>query len=194
MIDPETSRRAGRHVPAWQGWLGVLARLVLGLALLVAGFTKIGNLDGNVLSVRAYHFDFLPYSVVKAIGYAQPVLEIVVGLLVLAGLFTRVSAAIGTLLMLVFIVAIASVWARGLKIDCGCFSQGGATDNPHYLREILRDVVFAAAGVWLVLRGGGRWALDTWLFRPATTSHLDEFEDDHTTIDEVHPVGEDTTR
>lgn len=183
VIETETSHRTARD------WIGLLARLVLGGALLVAGLLKIGNLDGNVLSVRAYRLDFLPYSAIKAIGYGLPVLEIIVGLLLLLGLFTRVSALIGTLMMLAFIAGISSVWARGLSIDCGCFSQGGETDSPKYLWEIIRDAIFAACGAWLVWRPRSPFSVDGWLFRPITTLT-------HDTVNDIDPdedalVGED---
>ena len=47
------------------------------------------------------------------------------GALLLAGLLTRGAAAVAGLLMLVFVAGIASAWARGLSIDCGCFGTGG---------------------------------------------------------------------
>jgi hypothetical protein len=45
-----------------------------------------------------------------------------------------------------FIGMIASAWARGLSIDCGCFGGGGkvagGVDDAKYLVEILRDSLF----------------------------------------------------
>ncbi|MEL4356895.1 MULTISPECIES: DoxX family protein [unclassified Luteococcus] len=183
MIETATSpalRADDRPTRTARDWIGLLARLVLGGALLVAGLLKIGNLDGNVLSVRAYQIDFLPYSAEKMIGYGLPVLEIIVGLLLLAGLFTRISALIGALMMLAFIGAIASAWARGLSIDCGCFSQGGQTEDPKYLWEILRDALFALCGAWLVWRPRTPFSVDGWLFRPitGTVDHTDPELDD----------------
>lgn len=167
-------------------WIGLLARLVLGGSLLVAGLLKVTNLEANVLSVRAYQLHFIPYELQKAIGYAQPFVEILVGALIVVGLFTRASAALGTLAMLVFIVGIASLWARGLSVDCGCFSKGGATDDPHYLREIIRDTVFALCGLWLLWRPRSRFSADAALFPPIP--ELDFDQDDH---DEPALVGED---
>ena len=55
----------------------------------------------------------------------------------------RLAAAVSALLFAVYIAAIASAAARGLRIDCGCFSAGGdlgAGQLPTYGREILRDI------------------------------------------------------
>ena len=60
----------------WKDLVGLLARLVLGGALLVAGAIKLPNLEANVLSVRAYQLP-IPYELVKLIGYALPVVEVI---------------------------------------------------------------------------------------------------------------------
>ena len=54
--------------------------------------------------------------------------------------------------MVVFILGIASAWARGLSIDCGCFGQGGtiAAAQTQYPQEIARDVGLLACAAWLV--------------------------------------------
>ena len=94
-----------------------------------------------------------------------PVVEIAVGLLLLTGLLTRASAAVGGLLMVVFIAGIASAWARGLSIDCGCFGTGGPVDpaDTRYLSEILRDVGLLALAGWLVVRPRTPLSLDALL-------------------------------
>lgn len=107
----------------WNAWLRLVARLILGGVLLIAGLLKVGNLGESVLAVRAYRI--LPWDVTTVVGYALPLIEIFFGLLLIVGLFTRVSGIVGALLMLAFIIAIGSAWARGLSLDCGCFGGGG---------------------------------------------------------------------
>lgn len=150
----------------WRDLVGLLARLVLGGALLVAGLLKVTHPAELVLSIRAYQL--VPYEFAKLLGNTLPMIEIVVGLLIIVGLFTRVTAALGALMMLVFIVAISSAWARGLSLDCGCFGGGGTVDpdQTHYVRELLRDTGFLAAGIWLIVRPRSVLAIDNWLFRP----------------------------
>lgn len=163
----------GTSERTWRDWVGLVARLILGGALFYAGASKVMHPGQSVLAVRGYQLDFIPYEVQKMIGYGLPIFELLLGLLVLVGCFTRVTAAIGALMMVVFIIAIASAWARGLKIDCGCFGGGGATDNPKYLREIVRDTIFALSGLWLVLRPRTPFSVDNWIFRPITVPHHD---------------------
>jgi len=76
------------------------------------------------------------------------------------------SAAVGGLLMLAFIIGIGSAWARGLTIDCGCFGGGGTIGaaQTQYGRDILRDAGLAACGAWLVVRPRTAYSLDHRLF------------------------------
>lgn len=144
--------------------VGLLARLVLGGALLVAGGLKVGNPRGAARAVQGY--EIFPFEMAAYIGYALPWIEVVVGLLLVLGLFTRINGLIGALLMTAFVIGIAQAWARGLTIDCGCFGGGGqvAAEETRYGREIARDILFAACGAWLVLRPRTTYSLDRILF------------------------------
>ena len=132
--------------------IGVLARLILGVVLIWAGAAKVTSPALSARAVRAYQI--LPYDLAGYVGYALPVVEVLVGLLLVIGLFTRASAVVGGLLMLAFIIGISSAWARGLSIDCGCFGGGGtiAAAQTQYPLEILRDIGVAACAAWLVVR------------------------------------------
>jgi uncharacterized membrane protein YphA (DoxX/SURF4 family) len=120
--------------------------------------------------VKAYQLP-LPDGLETAIGYAQPIVEIVIGLMLAVGLFTRFSALIVGLAMLVFIAGITQAWARGLTIDCGCFSQGGELEEgaeTQYLLDILRDTGFLICCVWTYLFASPRKpiSVDSWLAGP----------------------------
>lgn len=144
--------------------VGLLARLVLGIVLLVAGGLKVGNPRGSARAVQAY--EVMPFDIAGYVGYALPWIEVIVGALLVLGLFTRVTGLIGTLLMVAFVVGIAQAWARGLTIDCGCFGGGGevAAEETRYGREIARDVLFAVCGTWVVIRPRTTYSLDQLLF------------------------------
>ncbi len=150
----------------WQEWVTLAARLILGVTILVAGLLKVTRLDASVQSVRLYQI--LPWDFAFFVGTALPILEVIVGLLLITGTFTRVSAVAGSLMMLAFIIGIASVWARGISIDCGCFGDGGAIDASltQYPLEILRDTGLLLTGAWTVWRPKAPFAVDNWLFAP----------------------------
>ncbi len=146
-------------------WFGTLLRLLTGGVWLVAGALKIGDLDSSVRAVRAY--ELLPEAVVPVVGSALPVLELLVGLMLVLGVLVRGNAVVSTLLYAAFVVGIASVWARGIEIDCGCFGGGGAKEggSAEYPWEIARDAALLLASLWLVWRPRTRLALDNVLFR-----------------------------
>ncbi len=151
-------------------WFGTLARLVVGGVWLVAGLLKVSDGAASVRAVRAY--DLLPESVVPTVGHALPAVEIVIGLALVAGALTRAAGVASALLFVAFIVGIATAWARGLQIDCGCFGGGGfdADATSKYPWEIARDVGLLLLSLWLVWRPRTRLALDSFIFRPV---HVD---------------------
>ena len=144
----------------YQPWLTLLVRIILGGVLLVAGGLKVGNLQKSAMAVRAY--ELLPIPIANFLGYTLPWIEIGVGLLLILGVAVKINGVIGAATMLVFIVAIAQAWARGLSIDCGCFGGGGSIDpeDTKYLSEIIRDLGLLLLGIYLYYYPKGRIALD----------------------------------
>ena len=146
-------------------WCGLLARLVTGGVWIAAGAVKLPDPAQSVAAVRAYQL--LPSSIVPIVGQLLPVIEIVVGACLVVGILTRGAAVVSALLLLAFIVGIASAWARGITIDCGCFSGGGFDPDAAsaYPWEIARDVALLAASLFVASLPSTRLALDSVLFR-----------------------------
>ncbi len=128
--------------------------------LFVAGAIKIPYPYKAAAAMRAY--ELLPNSLASFFGYILPWFEVGLGLLLILGVASRLSGLIGALLMILFIAAISSAWARGLTIDCGCFGGGGqvAAGETKYLQEIIRDIGLAIAGFYLYFQPYSRFALD----------------------------------
>jgi uncharacterized membrane protein YphA (DoxX/SURF4 family) len=146
-------------------WAGTVARLLLAAVFFLAGWSKIFDLAGSGRAVNAYQL--MPYPAAKVVGAALPVVELGLAAFLLFGVATRVIAALTGLLLVVYIAGISSVWARGLSIDCGCFSKGGQLapgQHPNYLWDILRDVALLAVAVFLFLTPRTRLSVDAYLF------------------------------
>ena len=145
-------------------WVGLVARLIVGGVVLAAGLSKFSDPAGNVRAVRAYRI--LPESIVPTLGHALPTVEILLGSLLLLGLFTRVMAVLSALFFVAFIIGISSAWARGLEINCGCFGSNGIPANPQrqYALDIARDTGLLLGAAWLVVWPRTRFALDNLLF------------------------------
>jgi len=162
---------AGRPVRVLP-WVGTAVRLLLGVVWVVAGLAKLPDPAGAERAVRAYQL--APEELVPALAFGLPVVEIAIGVLLVLGAFVRPVAVASALLLAGFTAAVASAWARGLTIDCGCFGGGGQVDADQtaYLGEIVRDAALLCGSLLLVARPRTRLAL---LDRAQPTHR----EDDH---------------
>jgi uncharacterized membrane protein YphA (DoxX/SURF4 family) len=165
MVDARSSTSAvsagSRPTARWSvliPWISTVVRLALGAVFVAASLTKLDKVDTTVRAVRAYRI--LPESLVHPVAYALPYLELAVGVLLILGLGTRIVAILAGVMLLLFIAAVASAGARGLKIDCGCFGGGGPVKHTHYLREIARDSAFFVLPLWLAIKPTSRLSLD----------------------------------
>lgn len=158
---------ASALVHSWWPWLSVLARLLVGGVWIAAGYLKLTDINDSIRSVR--NFRILPEFVVHTVGTGLPVLEIVVGALLILGLGIRVAGLLSAILQVVFIIGIASAWARGLQIECGCFGGSGTLVQnaaAKYPWEIARDCVLLLLSVMLVIWPRSRLSLDEVLLAP----------------------------
>ena len=146
-------------------WISLVARLILGGAIFYAGVIKLPDMSQSVTAVKNYQI--LPIGwMTQTVGYALPLVEVFLGLAIVVGVFTRWVNLLGAIMMLVYIAAIASVWARGINIDCGCFSPPKVLPDDAsaaYLRDILRDIGFLICGVFVFLFPASPISLDKWI-------------------------------
>src|SRR3954471_21674629 len=84
-------------------YLSLLSRLVLGGVFLYAGTTKIFDPGGLASSIRSYDLS-LPECFVTFSAHSLPLLEILLGLYLVVGLFTRAAAGVACFLTILFIV------------------------------------------------------------------------------------------
>jgi uncharacterized membrane protein YphA (DoxX/SURF4 family) len=140
-------------------WLATAARALLGGVFVVAGALKLPDPAAAERAVRAYRL--LPETLVGPVAFGLPVLEIAVGLALLAGVYVRTAALGAAVLLVVFVAAVASAWARGLQIDCGCFGGGGqvAAGRTAYPGEVARDLALLLVALALARWPASRLAL-----------------------------------
>lgn len=157
---------AVRRLAGWSlvAWVGLIARLVVGGVWLWAGLLKLPHPEESVTAVRAYQL--LSPSLADGVGRVLPMLEVVVGACLVVGLLTRGVGVVSALLQLAFIIGIASVWSRGISINCGCFGDGGYDPDAFskYPWEIARDTGLLLLSVLVVWLRRTPLALDNLLF------------------------------
>jgi uncharacterized membrane protein YphA (DoxX/SURF4 family) len=160
MVSVETigTRPTRLMLRAAQPWATLVVRLGLAFVWLSYGYHKALNPDATVVAVRAYRI--LPEALVRPFAYALPFVEIVLGLLILVGFAIRFSGIISSLLIVMFMIGIISVWARGYTISCGCNGGGGDATTSDYPLELLRDAGYLVMSLWLVVFPRSRLAFD----------------------------------
>ncbi|MGY1593872.1 MauE/DoxX family redox-associated membrane protein [Geodermatophilus sp. SYSU D00708] len=89
-------------------WLATAGRLVLGGVFLVAGARELRDPGAALRAVGAYRL--LPEPLVAPVAFGLPVVEIAVGLALLAGVLVRTAARAAAVLLVGFLVAIGSAW------------------------------------------------------------------------------------
>lgn len=133
-----------------------IARVLLGGVLLAAGSLKVGHSAELAASIAG--FRLLPAAVAGPLALALPFIELVLGAYLVAGLFTRIVAALCALQFVLYGGAIASAVVRHIPANCGCFGPNDAAvaDWPH----VAFDLALAAASLFVAFNAPGALAVD----------------------------------
>lgn len=129
------------------------AAVALGAVFLYASLEKIAQPRDFARIV--YHYQVigpsarLGYLPANLLAIALPWTEAVAGLLLIAGVWRREAAAVVSMLLVTFLVAVGSALYRGIDIEnCGCFTVEGAGRQ---------------AGLWLLVGDAALLAVSVFL-------------------------------
>ena len=133
-----------------------LLRVLLGALLVITGVLKIGHAPDLASAIAG--FRLLPPGVIEPMAVLLPVFEVILGVYLLAGLFTRIAGWIAVAQFLLYAAAIASAVLRGIPANCGCFGPGdqATADWPH----VAFDLGLAAIAWCIAHFAPGLFALD----------------------------------
>lgn len=136
-----------------------LARFGLALMWIYSGMQKVLESHINITkTIEAYEI-FTPYwsdLLARVIGP----LELAGGLILLLGIKIRWAGGVSLAVLVLFIIGLSSVQARGLVIDCGCFDPAQAQpEEGDLLKAIVRDIGLAAATVFMMWRPYRKFAI-----------------------------------
>ncbi len=116
--------------------------VALGGLFIYAGWTKSFGPQAFADSIAS--FKILPVELIVPTALSIPPLEILAGLLVLAGWHRRAGLLAIAMATAVYCLAIGSAMVRGLDVNCGCF---GPVSNLRPGVELLRDLLILACSV-----------------------------------------------
>jgi uncharacterized membrane protein YphA (DoxX/SURF4 family) len=134
----------------------LVARILVGGVFVVAGGLKIGHADQFAAQIAA--FRLVPQAVIAPMALLLPFLEVLLGIYLIVGLYTRLVAGIAIVQLLLFSAAIASAVLQGHSLSCGCFGPNdtSVTSWP----EVGRDMALALVAAFIAWRAPGMLALD----------------------------------
>jgi uncharacterized membrane protein YphA (DoxX/SURF4 family) len=134
----------------------LIARILVGGVFAIAGGLKIGHADQFAAQIAA--FGIVPQAVIAPMALLLPFLEVLLGIYLIVGLYTRLVAGIAIVQLLIFSAAIASAVLQGHSLSCGCFGPNdtSVTSWP----EVGRDMALALVAAFVAWRAPGMLALD----------------------------------
>jgi len=105
-------------------WLTVRVQIALGIIFVVAAWPKIT--DPPSFAHMIYNYRILPGSLVNITALVMSWVELLTGLCLILGIWTRPARWLITAMLVVFMIAISINLLRGNAIDCGCFDTSAA--------------------------------------------------------------------
>ncbi len=144
-------------------WISLIVRLAMAGILIAAAIPKLMDIPASIRAVRAYRL--LPEAMVSLVGTMLPIVELLLALALLLGLFTRLSSIIWLVMMGGFMIGVIWVWVKGYSIDCGCFGGGGDVEEgtTNYPLHMLERIGFVILGTWLAIFPTTPFSLDRWM-------------------------------
>jgi uncharacterized membrane protein YphA (DoxX/SURF4 family) len=139
--------------------LGLLSRVALGALFIYSGAIKaLSPAEEFAYAIETYRVLNSQLSLYAA--YVTPWVELWAGLLLAAGVFTRLSSLFIGAMLVFFELLLGQAWLRGLPItSCGCFGSSGSNSLEV---EFVQNLAFLALA-WAAWRYGGRWSADAYV-------------------------------
>ena len=129
-------------------WLTVRVQIALGVIFIVAALPKLT--DPPSFAHMIYNYRLVPGGVINLAALIMPWLEVLCGLALVLGIWTRAARDLIALLLIVFIIAIAINLLRGNAIDCGCFNVADAGKTYEQRINDMRLDIFRDLGMLLM--------------------------------------------
>ena len=136
--------------------IATLARLALGALFIFSGVVKLNDPQAFAFAIKGFKL-VESHTLISQATFSIPWTEILIGVLLVLGLWTRAAAGAMLVMLVVFTGAVVSVIARDIDTTCGCFGKfmgskiDGSTITRNAVLLLLTFAVFFNKGGWLTL-------------------------------------------
>ena len=132
----------------WTSLIFLFSRLFLGGVFVYASYDKI--LHPAAFAEVVYNYQILPEILINSVAVILPWLEVLIGSLLIFGVWMPGTALWSAVLLLSFFGALLFNMARGLDIDCGCFRSSDISEQGAPMAwYIIRDFVLLVVAIYL---------------------------------------------
>jgi uncharacterized membrane protein YphA (DoxX/SURF4 family) len=140
-------------------------RLLIGGMILYAEVPKLADIEKY--SVYAiYSYRIFPMDLARFMGEIGPIVGVLIGLGLVFGVFTRLSAAGWIIMCMVFIaMKIHVIFIQGRIEPCGCFP--GPLSNMLMTQSIWIDIISIPLSLQIILANRERKFMAMWSLLPA---------------------------
>lgn len=121
-------------------------RLLLGAVFIYAAYTKLRQ-SWLLFALSIDSYQLLTEWAVFAVARTLPWLELVLGILLIAGIWLQQLSVVAAAILALFFSVMVVSYFRGASIDCGCFGVG----EPLSLETLVRDGLLLGAAIALVV-------------------------------------------
>lgn len=128
-------------------YLVFLLRVGLGLVFIYAAYGKM--LHPYEFAKSIYYYKMLPGEVINLFAILLPPLELLTGVLLVVGYWQKAATWLIGGMLVMFLIALFAALARGIDIDCGCFSTASRAKGSIW-EYIIRDIIMLVACVLIL--------------------------------------------
>ena len=125
----------------------VVLRVILGGLFAYAGYLKLAQ-PWQLFAANIAEYQVVPMWAATFIARTLPWFEILLGVMVIVGRWTRTSTVMLSGILLVFFSLMVRAKLQGKEIDCGCFGSG----DPISWKTLLRDGSMLAGALFLTVK------------------------------------------
>ncbi|MEO8210760.1 MAG: MauE/DoxX family redox-associated membrane protein [bacterium] len=130
----------------------LVLRLIVGGVFVYASFDKLMNQEEFSKAIYNYKLPDVFGIFINFFAIVIPYIELISGLFLIIGIYKRGSSFIISFLLIIFIIALGQAYARGLDINCACFSLETVNQKSNIGIRIIEDILLLISSIIIYIK------------------------------------------